>query len=234
MKMLPRQTLPASEPLRRRHTPLRAGYKTYRSCLRWEFGFSCAFCLLHESDLVEAGAEGTALMTIEHHVTRQADPTLVDSYENCFYACRYCNRARGIVRLSRSGPRLLEPCTVAWAGHFEIVGDELRPRDGDPDAAHTHQVYGMDDPRKVAYREARRRRLDDALRAVHEIPEHVDRLLRIEEDRPHILQVAERLRRALDDARATLAHYRAIPSDHDDKCRCSSAHELPAFLAEQI
>src|SRR5436190_1471867 len=90
MNTLPRQTQPATAPIPRRHTPSRAGYATYRSCLRWEFGFTCAFCLLHEADLVEEGVQGTGLTTIEHHVAQSADLTLVDTYENCFYACRYC------------------------------------------------------------------------------------------------------------------------------------------------
>ena len=237
--MLSRQTQPPSEPIRRRHTPPRAGYATYRSCLRWEFGFTCVFCLLHEADFVEEGVRGTGLMTIEHHVAQSADPTLIDTYRNCFYACRYCNRARWIVPVARAGQRLLEPCSVAWADHFVVMGDELHPRDGDMDAVHTHAVYGIDAPRKVTYREARRRRLDEAYTAVREIPEEIDRLLararqQAEAGRSELLRIAERLRRALDDARETLARYRAIPVDRDDACRCNAVHELPAFLARQV
>src|SRR5437879_2619929 len=99
--MLPPQTHPPNEPIRRRHSPPRLAYEEYRSCLRWEFGFTCAFCLLHEADFVEEGARGTGLMWIEHHVAQSADPALVDTYENCFYACRYCNGARRIAPVVR-------------------------------------------------------------------------------------------------------------------------------------
>lgn len=237
--MLPPQTHPPTEPIRRRHTPPRLRYRAYRACLRWEFGFTCSFCLLHEADLVEEGARASGLTTIEHHIPKSADETLIDTYENCFYACRYCNRARGIAPVAQAAQRLLDPCSVAWAEHFVVSGDELRPRPGDADAAYTHEAYGIDAPRKVAYREARRRRIDDAHKALREIPDAIDQLLNLAErvakdDRPDVLRSAERLRRALDGAAATLARYRAIPVDHDVACRCGTSHELPAFLAAQV
>ena len=70
MRILPLQSQPPSTTVDRRHTPRpttgRFGYQGYRACLRWEFGFTCAFCLLHESDFVEHGAEGLGLLGVEH------------------------------------------------------------------------------------------------------------------------------------------------------------------------
>jgi hypothetical protein len=57
-KILPPVTQPWPQVIVRQHKPPEAKYKTYRACLRWEFGFSCAFCLLHETDLMPCGAEG--------------------------------------------------------------------------------------------------------------------------------------------------------------------------------
>lgn len=55
MKILPPVTLPPRQPTTRRHEPKAAfgaeGYQAYRACLRWEFGFTCSFCLMHEADL---------------------------------------------------------------------------------------------------------------------------------------------------------------------------------------
>src|SRR5438552_905085 len=102
MNVLPLQTRPPTEAVARGHAPPRGGFNSYRRCLRWEFGFTCAFCLLHEADLVDWGASGSGLMTIEHRVP-QSDPAvgaaLADDYGNCFYACRYCNRSRGVAPL---------------------------------------------------------------------------------------------------------------------------------------
>lgn len=93
MKILPPETHLPSAPLRRQHLPEPASYSEYRQCLRWEFGFSCAFCLLHEADLIENGIEGTGFMGIEHRVTRSSAPTQEDAYGNCYYACRFCFRS---------------------------------------------------------------------------------------------------------------------------------------------
>src|SRR5215210_7160639 len=132
MRILPRRTRPFPVKLERRHTPRptrgRRGYQAFRPCLRWEFGFTCAFCLAHESDLVEHGAEGTGLMTIEHFLPVSAGKTpveaetLANDYGNCFYACRYCNGARiAAPVVDLRGRRLLNPCTHAWSEHFNLL-----------------------------------------------------------------------------------------------------------------
>src|SRR5690349_1008078 len=98
MKILPPQTLPPNARIERRHQPEgvtgRYGYRAYRACLRWEFGFTCAFCLLHEADLAPFGAEGLGVMTIEHFVPVSVDEEKAGEYRNCYYACRLCNQSR--------------------------------------------------------------------------------------------------------------------------------------------
>ena len=65
MQVLPCRTQPPDRATELRHAPLAAKYEAYRDCLRWEFGFTCAVCLVHESDVdVRVQAE---------HVVRQAD-----------------------------------------------------------------------------------------------------------------------------------------------------------------
>lgn len=45
-------TKPWPKGIDRRHKPRapvgRHGYQAFRQCLRWEFGFSCSFCLCHD------------------------------------------------------------------------------------------------------------------------------------------------------------------------------------------
>ncbi len=63
MTILPDVTEPWNARIERRHTPRitrrEGGYEDYRSCLRWEFDFHCAFCLCHEADLRREAEEGT-------------------------------------------------------------------------------------------------------------------------------------------------------------------------------
>lgn len=96
MPTLPSRTnLP--DAIERTHTPAAGRYPTYRPCLRWDFAFACAFCLIHEADLAEHGVEGTGLTSIEHRVPRSdpsAGESLTDDYSNCYYACRFCNGSR--------------------------------------------------------------------------------------------------------------------------------------------
>jgi hypothetical protein len=246
MKILPLQTRPPSTKVDRCHVPRptagRFGYQGYRACLRWEFGFTCAFCLLHESDFVEYGAEGLGLLGVEHFVPVSAEGD-ANSYENCFYACRLCNGSRSdapVVDLL--GRRLLEPCGHTWADHFQAAPDDrLRPMDGDPDAAYTHATYDLDDPRKMEIRCARRRRIEVRLLILSEgldlLEPLLDRLRREPpEQRADLLRVAEQLRRGMDQAVTELLRYAAVPRDADAGCRCgrNDHHRLPAGLADQL
>ena len=79
MKILPPVTHPWSEKIVRRHTPRSLkgakGYQAYRPCLRWEFGFSCAFCLVHEVDLAPYPIAGSGLTQVEHFIPKSRDET---------------------------------------------------------------------------------------------------------------------------------------------------------------
>ena len=50
IQILAPTTPPPASPRRQRHAPRSAGhYREYRACLRWDAGFTCCFCLVHES-----------------------------------------------------------------------------------------------------------------------------------------------------------------------------------------
>jgi len=96
MRILPPVTKPWRTRIVRRHEPPvgrgRRAHRRYRQCLRWEFGFTCAFCLCHEADLILHGVEGSGETGVEHFVPVSHDEAAVNEYRNCFYACRYCNQ----------------------------------------------------------------------------------------------------------------------------------------------
>jgi hypothetical protein len=78
MKILPPVTRPWREQISRRHAPKvrrgNKGFRSYAPCLRWEFGFSCAFCLCHEADLAAYGAKGSGLLQVEHFFLQSTYP----------------------------------------------------------------------------------------------------------------------------------------------------------------
>lgn len=129
LELVPPTTIPPATPRRQRHAPPAANdYAECRACLRWDAGFTCCFCLVHESDLATHGAEGTALTWIEHLEPQHRAPELRNVYENCAYACRFCNNIRRTKpSVNASGARLLNPWRDAWGAHFRLREDRLEP-----------------------------------------------------------------------------------------------------------
>ena len=238
LEIVPPKSLPAKTPRQQRHRPLSTNdYRDYRACLRWDAGFTCCFCLVHESDLTRTGSvEGTGLMSIEHLEPQAHAPDLVNEYANCAYACRLCNNVRRTQPSQHpSGARLLHPWRDAWGAHFRLHEDRLEPLhqgDAGRDARYTAGVYRLNHDQKVEMRRLRRRQLEAYL----ELFEHdLVELRRIAEQQ---LSVEERVKHA---ARIrTLAKWRklasdelsrrtVIPADAPSRCRCDSRehHCLP-------
>jgi len=239
MKVLPPVTAPWQEALSRRHTPPALSYEQYRPCLRWEFGFSCAFCLLHESDIVNAGVEGWGLTQIEHFVPQSHDPSRRDDYTNLFYICRRCNLERGSRRNEGpNGETLLNPCDDAWGRHFEVVLDEIHPRDEeDENATYTRNAYGLNTPAKVKIRSMRRRMVGRCKRLLERWAGIGDRLLDFAVEKRAIegVDLAQDLAEMRRLILFSLYRYEAIPNDRDVTCRCNepSLCTLPKVLDEQ-
>lgn len=243
--MLPAQTAPADEALTRRHAPRPIGhdYKVFRDCLRWEFGFTCAICLLHEHDIIQyGGAEGWGVMHVEHLVARSHDSRLVGIYVNVLLICRLCNGARcDAEQVNPQGFRLLDPTKDAWSKHFHVEDDRLIPFDGDGDALYTEDVYNINDARKVKLRRVRRERRELFLAL-------------LDAHRARTVQLVRRVTSADPSERATIAKDLAaardetgklcrlfnqgtwIPDDAPVSCRCgrASARTLPAPYLRQV
>ncbi len=251
MKILPPELTPPIKRISHDHEPNPAqgkeGYQTFLSCLRWNFGFTCAFCLLHETDLTPGvGAAKTGQMSIEHYVPKSTDPSKRNLYDNCLYACTRCNTARATSpTVSAAGRRLLNPSKVAWSEHFSINEEsEIRPKSRDSDAQYTHEVYDLDAPKKVARRRFRKNFYNDRLPLFNGISRRMRRLfdkaMQYEDSDPELfLLIADTIndyRQRIKTARVELSSYPAIPPDAPAECRCGDAehHTLPPGLARQM
>lgn len=176
---------------------------------------------------------------MEHGALRSQAPELADEYENCFYSCRFCNEARGSQPLvDDQRKRLLNPCEAAWGEHFELTEDEIRVKEDIPDAAHTHAVYDLNDPRKVRMRRKRRNVISERLEILSETRPLHDRLMQKAQKTgdPTLVDDAilawENFRRACDD----LLRFLPVPEDASRRCLCRHTrhHALPEVLEEQL
>ncbi len=213
--------------------------------MRWDFGFTCGFCLLHEADLFggESG-EGLGGTTVEHAIARSADASRQGDYDNCLYACRFCNRSRSAKPPQHQGARLLDPTRDGWHRHFIAAGNRLQPEAGDLDAAYTHRAYQLDDPRKVERRRGRRELINDRLRLLAALEgQRIPELLALADELRQLnrqgfgdlLRAIQQLRADARRALQDLRRYEAIPRDAPTVCRCGSQrhHTLPDEFEEQ-
>lgn len=236
LQLLPASTRPWSKLIERRHTPRevtsRDGYTTYRSCLRWEFGFSCPFCLIHETDVSEVF--GKDFMQIEHFVPKSKEEEGRNRYSNCFHICKYCNNKRGVKpNLDAGGLRLLDPCSEIWQQHFVLEGDQLRPLNHD--ALYTEIVYDLNHPNKVTVRKDRREAIDECLEVCSRFRERNGQLLArfAETNDREFLSTSQELWEHWKKAKKELKRRSAVPGNVAP-CPCGDeVSSLPDVLAEQ-
>lgn len=244
-RYLPPTTRPWSRKINRQHTPKPGRYSLYKECLRWEFGFSCAFCLIHETDLLKAGTKGWSLMHVEHRIAQSDDPSQINIYNNCFYICERCNKSRSALgNEDDEGNILLDPCTVVWADHFDCTGDTVSPRPGDTSAHYTWESYNLDDPIKVQLRERRRYWMEKCAEALLDCANMEMMLVnRAVDDADHMgateteqrLIFAKSLHRMRAPLLEKLAEFTPLPESRATSCRCGRADHLALLdvLAEQ-
>lgn len=177
-------------------------------------------------------------MWIEHHVSRSRHPDLADDYANCFYSCLFCNQARGDRPDVEQQRRLLDPCSVPWADHFELAEFSLQPKD--PDAEYTASCYDLNEPRRVQLRMSRYEAVSEALHVIRRGPVLVKDLLAVAalvpwSERAALLEAAAQLRTTIVLAMRQVIRLRPIPSGADARCACAvDVPALPAFLREQV
>ena len=94
------------------------GYSEYRNYLRYDFFYSCAYCLLSE-------AEGAAIrFTIDHYEAQKHRPDLAHEYSNLMYSCGKCNEFKGdrypSEEMRSEGYRFFRIDQDVFADHFEL------------------------------------------------------------------------------------------------------------------
>lgn len=205
------------------HTPpARRSYKTYRNCLRWDFGFTCAACLLHESVF---GPHGYGQTSAEHVIPQTTDDTLINSYGNLIYLCVRCNSARQNRSLINTrGNRILDPRVDPWGSRFDLIADKFVGRDSDAD--YTIDAYDLNDEVKVNLRKRFREELTRTISAYL-------RLWEVSYE-PYSVEDAAFLRQLRNDFGSTLrSKYSLQPSDAPSRCTCGRGIvlQLPSALA---
>lgn len=228
IQILAPTTPPPASPRRQRHAPRSAGhYREYRACLRWDAGFTCCFCLVHESDLDARGVEGTGLTSIEHIEPQVRAPDLVRTYGNCAYACRFCNTVRRDQPVEHpSGARLLHPWRDAWGEHFRLCDDRLEPVHqglAGQHARYTAQVYRINDTRRIQLRRERRELIQDRVRLFtldsaelrHAAKTHLSPV-----QRRRLIEMVRELESLRRRALLELHQRSPVPRDAPSACRC--------------
>jgi hypothetical protein len=243
MRILPPVTQPWQRVIVRRHNPklLRGakGFQSYRPCLRWEFGFSCAFCLCHEADLASYPIQGSGLTHVEHFVPKSRDRAGRNIYNNCFYACRFCNVSRGIALNEGAEGKLINPCERAWQDAFVLSEDKIWPCDErDRDAVYTLDTYRLNDVPKVKMRRLRRLAIRRRIADYEETQTFERDLLdlAVAGGGVRAARMAKAISKLRWNAYMDLWKFRGIPDRHDTSCLCGHTrhHNLPAVLEEQM
>lgn len=237
-RIVAERIVPYPQRITRQHSPrppVRGSltYNKFKDCLRWEFGFTCAVCLLHEVHFVlpGTGTDRTGLMTVEHIVLKctAAGKPLEHDYGNCLLLCKRCNDNRGDNHSHQrpDGARLLNPISDVWADHFDVQGDCLEPKPGDFDAEYTRTAYGINDD----FHTLRRRKLSSLiLGQLASLRRDRDELARLDQElsKPSstpassgwLLTLRGRLVEGICGTLRLLQDLSGVPFDAPKTCRC--------------
>lgn len=131
----------------------REGWKRFRSCARLDFGFRCAYCGAHESEV----RTGKARMHLDHHRPRAKFLHLANTHDNIYLACPECNEAKGALWPDEAelaaGQRFIDVCGDVAQDHLEFDGTEARAKDDSPVGEFTVSMLDLNDPVHLARRE---------------------------------------------------------------------------------
>lgn len=234
-RILAPRTRPHAARIERRHSPTSKrgalSYSQFKDCLRWDFGFTCAICLLHEHHLVlpGTGADKTGQMTVEHIVIKSTPEgaPLENEYENCLWVCRFCNGKRGDrhLHVKEDGTRLLNPIMDVWTDHFDLVEDQLVPRSGDRDAEYTRDAYGINESMRVERRKALAELIEDQRSRLTSEQARVEQLdaeipCTDTPEREELVTERGRAAKRWERALKALTSLSGVPNDRPSSCRC--------------
>jgi uncharacterized protein (TIGR02646 family) len=193
---------------RRRRPPDGKSPRWYEGCLRLDFEFRCAYCLIHE-----ANYQGHESFQVDHFRPKSRFGDLDRAYSNLYYACILCNKTsrKGANWPSEdetnAGERFVDPCSEDWEEHVEFLEDgSARPLT--PAGRYSLRILDLDREQLRAHRRkfpgeyanrsalrALRRRLERVLSlatADRQLPRELRYELRVLEERFVALQEAVR------------------------------------------
>ena len=162
----------STAPLPRSHGPPpvygTGGYAGYRSCLRVDFNFRCAYCLAHEREV--GPSEDYGGFEIEHFKPQglRQFRKFANTYSNLLWACPTCNRAKHHTWPDAAelalGMRFVDPSVEALGDYLSMSGN-LVVGTLDPKRASAAE-YMIDAIRlnRAAHKERRQRRKDIAVK----------------------------------------------------------------------
>lgn len=242
---LPPVTTPPNEPQARRHAPIKGRYRSYRECVLWDFGFSCAYCLLTQTDFSSSGFEAVKRwsLQIDHVLPRATHPARADDYSNCVLACSNCNLYKSDTETGSSSARLLNPTADAWGAHFDARGDELTPRSDSATLTAERLQINSDFKRTL-----RRTRATEVRETLVKIQEHRARLVSqrftvlnvladpnlTDERRAVLAGTIDSLEAAITDQVASLQRWTLVLGGVAD-CRCAPpSAKLPSWIDNQL
>ena len=100
--------------------------EAYRSTLRYDFLYSCAYCTMAELEAQGIGYQ------IDHYLPTSARPDLRADYRNLMYSCAHCNRLKSGFCPDEEdegrGNRVLRPDRDFPEDHMEPRGLRLTPK----------------------------------------------------------------------------------------------------------
>ena len=140
---------------RRRKPPDGKRHGWYKDCLRLDFQFRCAYCLIHEAD-----NQGPENFQVDHFrpKSKREFKSLEKVYSNLYYACYLCNKpGRKSDNWPSSeegakGERFVDPCVEDWEEHLEFLEDgSVRPLT--PAGAFSLRTIGLDREQVRRHRE---------------------------------------------------------------------------------
>ena len=174
------------------------GYRTAREYLRRDFGFRCAYCMIHEQQV--GGPEG---FCIDHFWPRSKGGAAND-YGNLYWACIGCNRFKGDAwpgeSERRRGRRFADPCQEQDYGVHFVEGRTGTLEHRTPCGEYHVYRLRLNRPSRVARRLERNellRRLERALALVRELDQ--------ETGSPTELALLDHIRREIEALRGELA-----------------------------
>lgn len=146
-------------------------YRRYRECLREDFGWRCAYCMIHEN----THSDGRHGFDIDHFKPRAKDGP-VDAYANLYWSCKWCNSLKHDHWPSEDDKaidmRFADPCAEHdYGNHFTEEADGTLRVDSKCGGYHVGHLR-LNRPMRVSLRVERNELIACVLKLVEMAKQH--------------------------------------------------------------